>query len=134
VQSNGATLSLPASALRTHLAQADTPRLAALVTLSSPGATDAREFDVLIGAPAGATQGDPDSPYYAGTLSFFGHMSSMEGMDGDATFVVPLPLNQKLLGTQNLAATGNVQLSVQVVPVGNAAHAPVLKAVRVQLR
>lgn len=131
VQANGAMLSLPVAALRAHLAQANAPKLAALVTLPHPGSTDTREFDVLVGAPAGATHADPDSPYYAGTLSFFGHMSSMEGMEGDATFVVPLPHNQKLLTN---AANGNVPVSVQVVPVGNAAHAPVLKAVRVQSR
>jgi len=94
VHDNAATFSLPAAALRSHLAQANAPRLAAVLTLPHPAPSDAtREFDVLIGAPEGATQGDPSSPYYAGTISFFGNMVSMPEMEMDSTFVVPLPHN-----------------------------------------
>ncbi|MGH3426525.1 MAG: hypothetical protein ACRDQZ_02950, partial [Mycobacteriales bacterium] len=62
------------------------------------------EFDVLINAPPGTTAATPDSPYYAGTISFFGFT---HGMSGEATFIVPLP--------RNLPAS-NGPLHVQVVP------------------
>ena len=132
VHGNAATLSLPVTAIRSHLAQTHTPTLAAILTLPHPALGDpSREFDVLIGAPAGVTHADPGSPYYAGTISFFGNMASMPGMDADSTFVVPLPHNQHLL---NAVKDGNAQVSVRVVPAnGKATHAPVLKSVLISV-
>lgn len=135
VRGNSATLTLPAAALRSHLAQSNISTLAALVTLPHPAA-DAieREFDVVVGAPEGVTQADPDSPYYAGTISFFGNMVSMPDMEADSTFVVPLPHNRELLATAK-AGTANVPVSLQVLPSnGKAGSAPVLKSVIVKVR
>jgi tyrosinase len=134
VHGNAATLSLPLTAIRSHLAQTHTPTLAAILTLPHPAPGDpTREFDVLIGAPAGVTHAEPGGPYYAGTISFFGNMASMPGMDADSTFVVPLPHNQHLLSAVK-EKDGNVQVSVRVVPAnGKATHAPVLKSVLISV-
>ncbi len=70
-------------------------QLIAEVTLERPrGLNNTREFDVLINAPEGTASVAADSPYYAGTVSFFG--PTMAGMDHShpTTFAVPLP--QKL--------------------------------------
>ena len=83
---------------------------------------------MLINAPAGTTSVATDSPYYAGTISFFGFMHNMTG---DATFIVPLPRNMQV---------ANGVLNVQVIPhvaptrLLTASRAPaqsVLKAVAV---
>ncbi|UWZ81943.1 tyrosinase family protein [Occallatibacter riparius] len=135
VQANSASLSLPKAALRSHLAQPNVSRLAALITLPHPAPDGSeREFDIVVGAPAGITQADPGSPYYAGTISFFGNMVSMPEMEMDSTFVVPLPHNKGLLTSANAAAE-NVPVSVRVLPSsGKAGSAPVLKSVVVKAR
>lgn len=134
VQANSATFSVPAAVLRSHFAQPNVSTLAALITLPHP-APDAieREFDVLVGAPAGVTQADPGSPYYAGTISFFGNMVSMPDMEMDSTFVVPLPHNRMLATAKALA--GSVPVSLRVLPSnGKTGSAPVLKSVVVKSR
>jgi tyrosinase len=135
IQANSATLSLPTAALRSHLAQPNVSTLAALITLTHPAYNAAdREFDVVVGAPAGVTQADPGSPYYAGTISFFGNMVSMPEMETmESTFVVPLPHNRGLL-TAN-AAAASVSVSVRVLPSsGKAGAAAQLKSVIVKTR
>ncbi len=58
------------------------------ITLPHPAAGNApREYDVLVNAPPGTRAVDVSSPYYVGTISFFGFMP---GMVMDATFKVPL--------------------------------------------
>lgn len=91
-----------------------------------------RQFDVLINAPGDVTQVAADSPYYAGTVGFFG--PPMHGMAHDVTFAVPLPERLTALPdlkSANPAATGN--LEVTLVPSHDrTAPAPAVKAVTVQ--
>ncbi len=62
--------------------------LVATITIPRPTSGGApREYDVLVNAPPGTTSATPDSPYYAGTISFFGFMASM---GGEASFSLPL--------------------------------------------
>jgi tyrosinase len=66
--------------------------LVASITIPHPtnGAAP-RDYDVLVNAPPGTTHVDANSPYYIGTVSFFGFMAGMAGMNGtDVTFKVPL--------------------------------------------
>ena len=96
---------VPDALLQQHAAGEFGQPLVVQVTVPRPMSGAAtREFDVLINAPPGTTAAPPDSPYYAGTISFFGFM---HGMSGEATFIVPLP--------RNLPAS-NGPLHVRVVP------------------
>ena len=90
------------------------PTLVAHVTLPHPSGPNApRTFDVLVNAPANVTSVDPDSPYYAGTISFFG---AMKGMTMDATFAVPLTQVLAALKAQGKLGTGELQ--IRIVPQG----------------
>jgi tyrosinase len=138
VKANVGSVVVPNAAVRSHLAETQARPLLAQVTLPRPaGLSSAREFDVLVNAPAGVTQVSADSPFYAGTIAFFGPMmggmhSAMPGMkmSTDATFAVPLP--RKLQAFSSLAATGSTTLNVRVVPSqGQAGPTPVLKSVTV---
>jgi tyrosinase len=133
MKANAATMSLSASEVNTHLASGAPASLFALVTLPRPtDASPQRDFDVLVGAPADATDVSPDSPYYAGTIAFFGGMMHMPGMSSDATYIVPLP--QRKEAFPNLlsaaAATKGVTVTIRVVPSGGGAS--VLKAATVR--
>jgi tyrosinase len=90
--------------------------LVAQVTVPHPrGSSAARTFDVLVNAPPGVSSVSVDSPYYAGTIAFFG---AMPGMAMNATFNVPLT---KVLGALRAAKLlGANDLQVRLVP-----HAPV---------
>lgn len=74
---------------------------------ASPSAP--RIFSVLVNAPPGNTDASPKSPYYAGTISFFGFMPGMKGMK--ATFSVPLT---GVLKAQQKSKLKN--LTIQVLP------------------
>ncbi|HEX4302254.1 MAG TPA: tyrosinase family protein [Rhizomicrobium sp.] len=64
-------------------------KLVASITIPHPMSGSApREFDVLINAPPGTQSVGADSPFFAGTISFFGFMPGMTSMD--VTFQVPL--------------------------------------------
>ena len=133
IKGNSATVELPADAVRSHLAQSGGPGLTALVTVPHPS-NSPRSFDVIVGAPQGVTHFEPSSPYYAGTIAFFGSMGSMAGMDMDSTFVVPLPHKPELFSAAK-TANGSVPLNIRVVPSNGGASAPsVLKGARVQLQ
>ena len=68
----------------------------AQVTLPHPGpASSGPSFDVLVNAPA-SHRGAADSPFYAGTIAFFGAMTAE--MRDYATFVVPLPNKPQVFG------------------------------------
>ena len=106
--------------------------LVAEITLPHPAAgSSARTFAVLVGAPADATQVGADSPYFAGTIAFFGHMRGMPGMSHDATFVVPLPARTQAFGTT--AAAGS-QVNIRVVPAHGNGPAPAIKALSIRAR
>jgi len=63
--------------------------LVASITIPHPMSGSApREYDVLVNAPPGTQSVTADSPYFAGTISFFGFMPGMMTMD--VTFQVPL--------------------------------------------
>jgi tyrosinase len=144
VKANGASVVLSNAIIQSHLDDALPRPLMAQVTLPHPSATSsARSFDVLVNAPAGA-QGGADSPFYAGTIGFFGAMTGMK-MSHDATFVVPLPKQLQAFTTRNapnaapgaaktakLAATNTTTLNIRLVPTrGQSGRAPTIKAVSV---
>jgi len=120
VNGPNAMLSVPRPALEDHLAGRLPAPPMLQVTLTRPGGlSTTREFDILINAPAGVSQVDVDSPYYAGTVAFFGPTMAMHGMHGmemsaDATFAVPLPRTPKAFNM--LGAEQTVPLTVRVVP------------------
>ncbi len=121
MKGNMAMVPVPAAAIKTHLAAKREGRLMALITLAHPDTSSGanRQFDVLVGAPEEMQEGGADSPFYAGTIAFFGHMANMEGHAMDATFVVPMPKSQAAF-TQALAVANNdaapAPVSVRLVP------------------
>jgi tyrosinase len=124
-----ALMSVPRAAVNEHLAAA-APMLIAAVTVQRPSdKSSAREFDVLIGAPADVTSAGPDSPYYAGTIAFFGHMTHPMAMSEDVTFAVPLPKRREMF--HNLAAA-QVSVNIRLVPVQAHGKAAGLKSVSVR--
>lgn len=109
-------VAVPNEAVRAHLAASGPRQLIAEVTLERPrGLNNTREFDVLINAPAGTSSVDADSPYYAGTVSFFG--PTMAGMDHShpTTFAVPLPQKLGALQALNAANGGTTTLEIRLV-------------------
>ncbi len=134
MKGNAATVMLPTNTIAAQLAANSPESLIALVTLPRPTeASPNRQFDVLVGAPSDETQVSSDSPYYAGTIAFFGGEMHMQGMSSDATFLVPLPKRKEAfrgLGASGVAAAGNVGVTIRVVPSGGGAS--VLKAVTVR--
>ena len=121
VKGNVATLTVPSSAVKEHLAS---PTLVAEVTVPYPStASEPRAFRVLVGAPANVTDVDARSPYFAGRIAFFGIMSHKHGTPGYATFAVPLPKTQQAY--QSLAAT-NTTVEIRIVPVGGQTQRPLL--------
>lgn len=132
VRGSAATLSVPTETVREHLAAAGGASLVAEVTLPHPGPDSAdREFDVIVNAPAGVTEVGADSPYYAGTVAFFGKMMGMEGMVMDATFAVPLPKSPQTF--RSLGAAANTAVNIRIVPTQRRARrAPALRAVSVR--
>ncbi|HEL3786411.1 TPA: tyrosinase family protein, partial [Stenotrophomonas maltophilia] len=116
-------VALPNEAVRAHLATSAPRQLIAEVTLERPrGLNNTREFDVLINAPAGTASVAADSPYYAGTVSFFG--PTMAGMDHShpTTFAVPLP--QKLGALQALTAADGGTTTLEIRLVASSGQAP----------
>ena len=130
LKGNSATMRLSADAVKTHLAADAQTSLFALVTLPRPTeASPNRNFDVLVDAPPNVTDVSAGSPYYAGTVAFFGGMMHMHGMSEDATFLVPLPKRKEAFSGLG-AGPGNVSVTIRVVPSGGGAS--VLKAATVR--
>jgi tyrosinase len=131
VTANVGSVPVPAAAIQSHLADTQSRPLMAQITLPRPGQlSTAREFDVLVNAPADVTQVAADSPYYAGTIAFFGSMMGGMAMAMDATFAVPLPKKPQAFAAQSTA--NNAALTIRVVPShGLGGPAPVLKAVSI---
>jgi tyrosinase len=134
IKKNVASLKVQGAAVSAHLSARTGATLFAEVTVSRPGkGSDPREFDVLVGAPAGLTEVSADSPYYAGTISFVGTMPAMKGMDHDATFAVPLP--KKAEAFKSLEAAPNAQLNIRIVPTQkNVGKTAPLKSVTLKTR
>ena len=131
MKANVATVTVPRAAVQSHLADTAQRPLVAQVTLPRPaGLTTTREFDVLVNAPPGTTNAGPETPYYAGTIAFFGPMMPSMKMSMDTTFAVPLP--KALPAFTKLGGAEHATLNVSVAPSrGLAGPAPTLKAVSI---
>ena len=107
--------------------------LIAQITLERPASSSgARQFRVFVGASADATNLGTDSPFYAGTVGFFGPPMAGMQMSHEATFLVPLPPGLPALNAPLAAAARQADLAIRVVPVGGGTEAaPVLKAVSI---
>lgn len=126
VRANTATHSVPADAIRKHLAAPVGASLIAEITVPHPAPNSpTREFDVLVNAPAGVTAADPDSPYYAGTIAFFGLMEHGHGPAAAPTFAVPLPKSPQAF--QSLGAAATAAVNIRIVPAHGRGKAPVLR-------
>jgi tyrosinase len=127
----GASVVVPARLIHALLEDESRPALVASVTVPRPqGLSTAREFDILVNAPADVTRVDANSPYYAGTIAFFGPAMHGMAMSHDAAFSLPLP---RTLGAFANVTGENVTLNVRVVPsdVGVAPRAVPLRALSV---
>jgi tyrosinase len=134
VANNAATVAVAREAIQAHVANAAPRPLMAAITIPRPeGTSSTRTFDVLINAPADVGQVGADSPYYAGTLAFFGAMMPGMKMSQDATFAIPLPQRLPALIAPGAAAAPNTTLNIRVVPAngGGGGAAPVLRSVTV---
>src|SRR5262249_23722047 len=131
LKANAASVAVPTTAIQSRLAEAIPRPLMAQITVPRPTVTSsAREFDVLVNAPEGVTQVGADSPFYAGTIAFFGPTIPGMRMSANATFAVPLPRTLQALAA--VGATNKATLNIRVVPShGQAAPAPVLKGVSI---
>ncbi len=131
MKDNSGTVTVSRAAVESHLAATDQRPLVAQVTLPRPaGLSTTREFDVLVNAPPGVTSAGPDTPYYAGTIAFFGPMMPGMNMSMDTTFAVPLP--KALPAFTKLGAAENATLNIRVAPSrGRNGPVPTLKAVSV---
>ncbi len=131
VAANIGSVVVPRAAVETRLAAAQAQPLIAQVTISRPaGMSTAREFDVLVNAPPDVTGVTPDSPFFAGTIAFFGPTMPNMAMTKDATFAVPLRNNLRAFTA--LEAAKDVTLNIRVVPSHElGGPAPTLKAVAV---
>jgi tyrosinase len=132
VKGRTGSVSVPRAAVNEHLAS-EAPTLMAEVTVQRPSPFSVtREFDVIVGAPEGVTQVDADSPFFAGTIAFFGFMRhgmmDME-MAESATFAVPLPKRREAF--KGLEAA-QVSVNIRVVPTQGKGKATPLKAVAVR--
>jgi tyrosinase len=130
VAGNAASVALPAAVMPQRRPAQETPRpLVAQITLERPAQT--REFHVFVGAPAGATNLGTDSPYYAGTVGFFGPPMAGMQMSHEATFSVPLPPRLPAFAAPMATAETHANLTVTIAPVSAKEVAPVLKAVSI---
>jgi tyrosinase len=128
IKENIAELVIPTAAINGHLANSQVPSLMIEVTVQrSKDSTFSREFDVIVGAPPDLNHVDANSPYYAGTIAFFGSMSHMARMPQEASFVVPLPKSAEAFNS--LGANESTRINVRVVPTNREGSTPVLKGV-----
>jgi tyrosinase len=132
VKGNTALLAISPETIKKHLASDQGVSPIAEITLPHPDASSiAREFDVVVGAPADVTQVGADSPYYAGTIAFFGNMMRMEGSPTDATFAVPLPRAPEAFHA--FVETKNALLNVRILPAqGRGEKVPALKSASIR--
>ena len=134
VKGSTASVAIPASNVNQHLSATVAPSLIAEITVQGSAIqASGREFDVLVGAPADVTQVGADSPYYAGTIAFFGHTMNMTGMSRATTFTVPLPKAPEAF--HNLRNAARVSVNIRIVPShGHGEPVPALKAVTIEAR
>lgn len=132
VSANTASVAVPATTLQGR-GNTNSPRpLMAQVTLARPhGTSSVRQFRVFVGAPPNATNLGIDSPYYAGTVGFFGPQMVGMHMSDRATFAVPLPATLRSLAPPLATNATSTNLAVSVTAVNGKETAPVLKAVSI---
>src|SRR6516165_5731716 len=132
VSANTASVAVPAALLQGR-GNTDIPHpLMAQVTLVRPqGTSSVREFRVFVGAPLYATNLGVDSPYYAGTVGFFGPQMTSMHMSPEATFAVPLPTTLHALAAPLATNAPNADLAISVMPINGEETSPVLKAVSI---
>jgi tyrosinase len=132
VSANAASVTVPSATLQRR-ADTDFPHpLMAQVRLARPqGTTSARQFRVFVGAPADAKDLGVDSPYYAGTVGFFGPQMTGMNMSGEATFAVPLPATLHALTAPLTANAKSANLVISVAPANGGETATVLKSVSI---
>src|SRR5262249_34338997 len=112
LQGPAGVVPIPAALLQQAAAGTTGRTLVAQVMLSHPSTPSAqRHFDVLVNAPPEVTVVEAASPYYAGTIAFFG---AMPHGAMDTTFNVPLTRVLGTLQTQN--NLGANELHIRVVP------------------
>lgn len=128
IKENVAELVIPTAAINSHLANSQVPSLMIEVTVQrSNDSIFSREFDVILGAPPNLNHVDANSPYYAGTIAFFGSMSHMARMPQEASFVVPLPKSPEAFNS--LEATESTRINIRVVPTNREGSTPIVKGV-----
>lgn len=129
VDEDSATVALSSAMVERHLADTQGATLIAEITFDRPHwLSTARSFDVLVNAPDSVTDVAPDSPYYAGTLAFFG--PGMTGMDMAHTTTFTLPLPRTLPAFKQLQ-DGTATLDIRLVPQGGVGEAPKVSAVTI---
>jgi tyrosinase len=120
LKKGAATLTLPPVPMtKTKALDANAPARPVVATVTVARPTDPsspREFDVLINAPPDVTSVEADSPYYGGTVAFFG--PPMHGMQHDSTFAVPLsPKLQALTEAASLKGLKSaLKLEIRLAP------------------
>ncbi|KRB07158.1 tyrosinase family protein [Lysobacter sp. Root690] len=125
IEAGAASVLLPNTLVEQHLASAQPASLIAEVTLDRPeGLAVTREFDVLVNAPADVERVDANSPYYAGTLAFFGPTMPNMAMSHSATFAVPLPKTLRAFSNAKLLGA-NAQFNIRLAPSGQQPADPV---------
>lgn len=92
---NSTSIDIPSQFL--GLANGTQKSLIAAISFSRP--EKGRSFDVLVNAPQGTTTVDTDSPYYAGSIAFFGPPMSGMAMSDEVTFTLTLPQTLKIFHT-----------------------------------
>lgn len=100
-------------------------QLYALITFDRPTARNSpREYAVLLNAPDDVKTAPPGSPYYAGSVTFFG--APMPGMTHRTTFIVPLP--------PALVAKAGGRLDLRLAPPSHRpdAPSPVIQALEIR--
>jgi tyrosinase len=130
IAANAASVRVPAAVMPQRRQATEIPRsLVAQITLQRPAVS--REVRIFVGAPADATNLGTDSPYYAGTVGFFGPPMPGMQMSHEATFAMPLPPQLPALAAPMAAAETHANLTVTVAPVGGKKGETVLKAVSI---
>ncbi|HTV53855.1 MAG TPA: tyrosinase family protein [Terriglobia bacterium] len=132
ISANTASVTVPAATLRGWGDTAVPHPLMAQVTLARPqGTSSVRQFRVFVGAPPNATNLGVDSPYYAGTVGFFGPQMTGMHVSNEATFTIPLPTTLRALAAPLAANAESGTLVISVTPINEEETTPVLKAVSI---
>lgn len=129
ISANTASIDVPAATMQRHPDGEIPHPLMAQVTLARPEATSGvRQFRVFVGAPPNATDLGVDSPYYAGTVGFFGPQMAGMRMSDEATFAVPLSTELHALAAALTPNATHTTLAIRVTPINGDEATPVLKA------